>query len=175
MAIQEDSIKMAEELKQIILDFPDLRSLTQKVFEWHKLKKYLKHNCEQSDLTAVGHTLHRGKFSCGVDRPLLSGTFKCKFCNFEEKVTLRANGSIESKTRYSKTDESPLEMATGGKDTSNSVLNSTSSKKKSNLVGLLQTMHPTFQRYVNWSFPLFWSKRLCETQRIAGSHEPRVK
>ena len=46
MAIQEDSIKMAEELKQIILDFPDLRSLTQKVFEWHKLKKYLKHNCE---------------------------------------------------------------------------------------------------------------------------------
>ena len=127
MAIQEDSIKIAEELKQIILDFPDLRSLTQKVFEWHKLKKYLKHNCEQSDLTAVGHTLHRGKFSCGVDRPLLSGTFKCKFCNFEEKVTLRANGSIESKTRYSKTDESP-----GGKDTSNSVLNSTSSKKKSN-------------------------------------------
>ena len=132
MAIQEDSIKMAEELKQIILDFPDLRSLTQKVFEWTKLKKYLKHNCEQSDLTAVGHTLHRGKFSCGVDCPLLSGTFKCKFCNFEEKVTLRANGSIESKTRYSKTDESPLEMATGGKDTSNSVLNSTSSKKKSN-------------------------------------------
>ena len=133
MATNEDpgrGLIWANEIKKIQLENPNLKRLNIEQFDWRLLKCMINHQCDQANLQNDGHTLHQGNFKKGQDRPLLTSNFRCKNCNFNEKVTLKASGEIEIKSLLNPVDESPLATVTSGTDTSNTVLNSKSSKGK---------------------------------------------
>ena len=147
MVLNEETKKWASELKNILICDPSLKYISQKKWSWvTNFQKQLSHSCEGSGLKPVGNHVHQGQFTSGMERPLLTATFHCDSCNFEEKVVLKSNGIIELQSQSKGCGPTPLEAVTGVTDTSNTVLNWKTSKKEKNFYTVSVDIQPILDR-----------------------------
>ena len=147
MVLNEETKKWASELKNILICDPSMKYISQKKWSWvTNFQKQLSHSCEGSGLKPVGNHVHQGQFTSGMERPLLTATFHCDSCNFEEKVVLKSNGIIELQSQSKGCGPTPLEAVTGVTDTSNTVLNWKTSKKEKNFYTVSVDIQPILDR-----------------------------
>ena len=147
MSLDEETKKWASELKNILICNPSLRYISQKQWDWvTNFQTKLSHSCEGSGLKPVRNHVHQGQFASGMERPLLTATFHCDCCNFEEKLVLKSNGIIELQSQSKGCDPTPLEAVTGVTDTSNTVLNWKTSKKEKNFYTVSANIQPVLDR-----------------------------